>query len=273
MCEMRIGLIGAGNMGAYLVDAIVRGHAGPIQLVGICDVPANARLQELAGIAGCVATHDPFELLECQPGLVIEAASQEVVRQYAVAFAERGIDLLLMSVGALADEELHERITAAARRSGSIVRLPSGAIGGLDALLAARIGGLDEVTLITSKLPNALAGAPFFEEHPVDLGRITRRTVIFEGRASDAARLFPANVNVAVAVGLAGIGPRQTRMVVVADPALSRNVHRVTARGAFGELNLELSNVPSPSNPRTSYLACLSLISCLQQLSSPVRFG
>jgi aspartate dehydrogenase len=271
---MRVGLIGAGNMGGYLVDAILRGDAGPIQLVGICDVPAvSARLHELADIAGCVATHDPLQLLEGQPNLVVEAASQHAVRQYAVAFAERGIDLLLMSVGALADDELYQRITAAAQQSGSMVRLPSGAIGGLDALLSARIGGLDEVTLVTSKPPQALAGAPFFEEHPVDLASITARTVIFEGCATDAARLFPANVNVAVAVGLAGVGPRQTRMVVVADPALSRNVHQVTAHGAFGALNLELSNVPSPSNPRTSYLACLSLISCLRQLSSPVRFG
>src|SRR5437588_10843456 len=117
---MRVALIGAGNMGGYLVDAIVRGDAGPIQLVGICDVPAvSARLQELAGMAGCAATHDPLELLEGQPSLVIEAASQDAVRQYAVAFAQRGIHLLLMSVGALADDELYERIIAAAQESGS----------------------------------------------------------------------------------------------------------------------------------------------------------
>ncbi len=271
---MRVGLIGAGNMGGYLVDAIVRDDAGPIQLVGICDVPAvSARLNALAGLAGCRATHDAFDLLQGEPGLVIEAASQQAVREYAVAFAQRGIDLLLMSVGALADEDLHERIAAAARHSGSTVRLPSGAVGGLDALQAARVGGLDEVTLVTAKPPSALAGAPFFEDHPIDLASIITRTVIFQGCATDAARLFPANVNVAVAVGLAGVGPRKTRMVVVADPALSRNVHHVSARGAFGEFEIELYNVASASNPRTSYLACLSLISCLRQLSSPVRFG
>jgi aspartate dehydrogenase len=274
MRTLRVGLIGIGTMGGFLVDSIVRGEVGAVQLVGICDVVAVApHLQELAEKAGCPWTHDALDLLQWQPDIVVEAASQQAVREYAVPLAECGINLLLMSVGALADEDLYERLTTAAKRSGSTLRLPSGAIGGLDALMSARVAGLDEVSLVTSKPPNALAGAPFFDEHPIDLEGVKTRTIIFEGCATDAARLFPSNVNVAVAVGLAGVGPRKTRMVVVADPALSRNVHQVTARGAFGELCVELSNLPSPSNPRTSYLAMLSLLNAVRQTTEPVRFG
>ena len=274
MRSLRVGLIGAGNMGGFLVDSIVRGEAGAVELVGICDVVAvQGRLEALAARAGCACTNDALGLLQWQPALIIEAASQQAVRAYAVPLLERGLDLLLMSVGALADEDLCERIATAATRSGATVRLPSGAIGGLDALMSARVAGLEDVMLVTSKPPNALAGAPFFDDHPFDLDSIKTRTVIYEGCASDAARLFPSNVNVAVAVGLAGVGPRKTRMVVVADPSLSRNVHRVTAHGAFGELSVELSNLPSPSNPRTSYLAMLSLLNALRQINAPLRFA
>jgi aspartate dehydrogenase len=153
------------------------------------------------------------------------------------------------------------------------VHLPSGAIGGLDVLRAARVDRLDEVTLVTSKPPRALAGAPFFESHPIDLGAITTREVIYEGPAAEAVRLFPANVNVAAALSLAGIGPEQTRMQVVADPALDRNVHEVVARGSFGELTLRLANVPSPSNPKTSFLACLSGLATLRRLADPIQIG
>ena len=149
----------------------------------------------------------------------------------------------------------------------------SGAIGGLDALRAAREGGLTEGTLITSKPPKALAGAPFFRDHPVDLAALRASTVIFDGCASDAIHLVPSNVNIAALVSLAGIRPRRTRTRVIADPMSERNVHQPVARGRFGELRVELRNVASGANPKTSHLAWLSLIAAIEQRDEPVRAG
>jgi aspartate dehydrogenase len=132
---------------------------------------------------------------------------------------------------------------------------------------------LDEVLLTTSKPPRALAGAPFFERNPIDLAAIRERTVIFEGTAAEAVGQFPANINVAAAVSLAGIGPERTRVRVVADPALSQNVHEVEARGAFGEMRIRLANLPSPANPKSSLLAALSPLAMLRRLTDPIQVG
>jgi aspartate dehydrogenase len=271
---MRVAVIGVGSIGRYLIDGVQAGRAGQARIVGIAAGPKSMpRLAELGSIVGCPWVTNPLELLTEKPDIVVEAASQAAVRQYAVAVLEGGADVLIMSVGALADPALVARVTGSAQRHGRRVHLPAGAIGGLDVLGAAALDRLDEVTLVTSKPPRGLAGAPFFESHPMDLETITERTVLFEGAATEAVRLFPANVNVAAVLSLAGIGPERTRMQVVADPMLDRNVHEVFARGSFGELRLRLANVPSPSNPKTSFLACLSALATLRRLAAPVQIG
>jgi aspartate dehydrogenase len=271
---MRISVIGVGSIGRYLIERVHAGAVGRVELASIADVPeARARLVDLAARTGCRATTDPLDLLTDKPDVVVEAAAQAVVRQYAVPLLEGGADVMVISVGALADAGLLAAMTGAAERSGRRVHVPAGAIGGLDVLRAASLDQLSEVTLVTSKPPRALAGAPFFEANPVDLAAIRQRTVIFEGAAADAVKLFPANVNVAAALSLAGLGAERTRMQVVADPTLDRNVHEVVARGSFGELTLRLANVPSPANPKTSFLACLSALATLRRLSQPVQIG
>jgi aspartate dehydrogenase len=271
---VRVAVIGAGSIGAYLFERLLEDGWGGIELVGIADVPnAQARLRELAGRAGCAWTTEPLDLIQQQPDVVIEAASQEAVRRYAVPLLERGVDLLLMSVGALVDGDVLHDVGETARRSGRRVIVPAGAIGGLDVLRAAREGDLREVTLRTSKPPAGLAGAPFFDEQPMELAGLTERTVVFRGTAREAVRLFPANVNVAAAISLAGLGPDRTTMEVVADPGSDRNVHEVIARGDFGEVEMRFTNVPSPANPRTSYLACLSPLAALRRLDESIQLG
>jgi aspartate dehydrogenase len=271
---MRVALIGIGSIGGYLLARIREGVAGQIDVVGLSDVPATeARLAQLAGEVGCAWSTDALDLLAAGPDLFVEAASQQAARQYAIPLLERGVDLLLMSVGALADPDYYAQVSAAASRAGRRVYLPSGAIGGLDALRSARVEGLEDVTLVTTKPPRALAGAPFFDQFPIDLDAVTERTVIFDGVARDGVRLFPSNVNVAAALSLAGLGADRTRMQVVADPASTRNVHEVVARGAFGEMRLSLNNVPSPANPKTSFLACLSPLATLRRLADPIQLG
>jgi aspartate dehydrogenase len=271
---MRVGLIGVGAIGSHILEGIRRGEAGGAEVVGVADVPAaEARLIEAAREAGCAYRTDPLALLELRPDLVVEAASQAAVRAHAIPLLEGGVDLLLMSVGALADTAFLERLSGAARAAGRRVYAPSGAIGGLDTLRSAGVERLDEVLLTTSKPPRALAGAPFFERNPIDLAAIRERTVIFEGTAAEAVGQFPANINVAAAVSLAGIGPERTRVRVVADPALSQNVHEVEARGAFGEMRIRLANLPSPANPKSSLLAALSPLAMLRRLTDPIQVG
>ena len=271
---MRVAVIGVGSIGRYLVESIQAGKAGTARVVGLAARPgAEARLAKLATTAGCPWTIDPLALVAEKPDIVVEAASQAAVRQYVVPLLEAGVDVLVMSGGALADPALMAQVAQAAEANGRRVHVPAGAIGGLDVLNAATLAGLDEVTLVTSKPPRALAGAPFFETHPVDLDAIRERTVIFEGPAAEAVRLFPANVNVAAALSLAGIGTERTRMQVVADPTLDRNVHEVFARGGFGEIRRRVANVPSPTNPKTSFLACLSALATLRRLAGSVQIG
>jgi aspartate dehydrogenase len=271
---VRVAVIGIGSIGQYLIEGIQQGRAGTTSLAALADVPAaETPLAALASRVGCPFTTDPLRLPAHKPDLIVEAASQAAVRAYAVALLEAGVDLMLMSIGALADPVLLQRVSAAAAQRGRRVHLPAGAIGGLDVLRAATADRIDDVSIVTSKPPRALAGAPFFDTHPVDLAAITTRTVIYDGSAAEAVRLFPANVNVAAAVSLAGIGVERTRMQVVADPALDRNVHEVTARGAFGEMRIRLANVPSPSNPKTSFLACLSGLATLRRLSEAIQIG
>jgi len=227
-----------------------------------------------ASLTGTVRTFtDPARLPEATPDVIVEAASPVVVRTASEAWLAAGCDVLVMSVGALADEALLGRLDAAARSSGRAVLVPSGAIGGLDAIRAARLGGLDAVELRTTKAPRALAGAPGIAAAGIDLDLIDGPMVVFEGTAREAVVAFPANLNVVAALSLAGIGPDRTRVVLVADPAETRNVHEIRASGAFGELRLWFANLPSPENPKTSALASLAALALLRRRTEAIQVG
>lgn len=151
--------------------------------------------------------------------------------------------------------------------------IPSGAIGGLDAIKSARVGRIREVVIRNIKPPQGLEGAPFIVRNKIDLKSFTRPTQIYEGFADEAAREFPKNLNVTVALSLAGIGPEKTRVILIVDPAATRNTHEISARGDFGEVQFTVAGLPSPDNPKTSYLASLSVIATLRQLTQPLRVG
>jgi aspartate dehydrogenase len=196
---------------------------------------------------------------------VLEAASQRVLKDIAYPVLAHGRDLVALSAGALEDEDFYHGLKLLAQRHARRVYLPTGAIGGLDALAAAAIAGLDSVVLTTTKPPQALPG--------LQADSLAGPTCIYEGPAREAVKRFPQNVNVAAAVSLAGIGFDRTTVRVVADPAAQRNRHQLEARGRFGELSIELRLLPSPENPKTSYLAALSAIGLVRRLSETVRIG
>jgi aspartate dehydrogenase len=271
---MRFALVGTGAIGAHLLNAIAAGDAGPIDIVAIADVPDRRdHLAQLAATLACTWHTDPMDVLAATPDVIVEAATPAVVREFACRWLDGGADVLPMSVGALADPTLLRDLAATAARTGRRVLVPSGAIGGLDAIRAARIGGLDEVELRTTKPPRALRGAPHLQASGMDVDAVTEPTVVFDGPAPAAVVGFPSNLNVVAALSLAGIGPDRTRVVLVADPGSEQNVHEIRARGAFGELHVRLENRPTPGNPRTSLLAPLSALALLRQLGDPVRVG
>ncbi|MBN2331005.1 MAG: aspartate dehydrogenase [Candidatus Aenigmarchaeota archaeon] len=269
MSVLKIGIIGCGSIGTLLAR-----HADKrkdIRLLHLFDEDNN-KARVLAGKLRNKATvvRGIAELSECD--LVIEAASQEAVREHALAVLDSS-DLMIMSMGALADEELLSKLTRKAEEKGRTIHLPSGAVAGLDGIKSAAMGETESVTLTTRKPPKGLLGAPGLALLDVGLGGIRKPTVVFEGTADEAARLFPRNVNVAVAISLAGIGAGKTKVRIIADPFADRNVHEIAVEGSFGRIVTRTENVPLPKNPKTSKLAALSAIATLDGMTKRLKVG
>ncbi len=192
----------------------------------------------------------------------LECAGHGAVAQYGPTLLAAGVDFGVVSIGALANDDLLARLEAGARAGGAQLQVLAGAVAGIDALTAARAGGLESVSYTSRKAPASWRGTP--AEATVDLDTLDRAVTFYEGTAREAARDFPANANVAATVALAGLGFDQTRVCLIADPAVSANMHTIEARGAFGEFRTELSGRPLPDNPKTSTLAALSALRALR---------
>ena len=261
--KQSIGLLGCGAIGRGLALAVDEGKVSGAALVGLFDQDnANAqglgqRLKSKPRIA------DSFEAFMATEGmtLVVEAASQKAVHQYAQAVVSTGKHLLLMSTGALLDTALFSRLTASALETGCRIFIPSGAVGGIDAIRASR-DELQEVVLTTRKPPDTLVDTASTDKDA--LKNLTSAVVVFEGNALEAVRRFPFNVNVAATLSLAGIGPERTRVRIIADPEARGNTHEVYAMGGSGVMRFTMENVPNPDNPMTSHLAVLSAIETLR---------
>jgi aspartate dehydrogenase len=264
---MRIGIVGLGIIGQALARAIDRGEVAASLTAVHSRTLAHAqafagtlcRVPEVVDAHGVIARCD----------LVIEAATQAALTELAPAVLAAGKDLMILSVGALLE---HPEWPTLAARYGSRLYVPSGAIVGLDGLKGACAGRVDTVTITTRKPPQGLAGAPYVEAHGIDVYAYTAETVIFEGSVRDACRGFPANVNVAAALSLAGIGSDRTRIRILVAPGSRHNMHDVEVEGEFGRLTTHIENVPT-DNPRTGKLAYLSAIAMLKQIVSPLQCG
>jgi aspartate dehydrogenase len=195
------------------------------------------------------------------------------VREYAVDILNSRRELLVMSVGAFVDEKLLKDVRQAASNNRVNVYIPSGALCGVDGLKAAAVEGIEEVVLTSTKPPSAFTGVKYLEEKGMDANSFDELTVLYEGYASEAARLFPKNINVSAILSLAGVGAKKTKVKIVVDPGAKMNSHEVSVKGSFGELIAKTYNLPSPDNPKTSYLACLSAIRVLENLCDNIRVG
>ncbi len=256
----KLGILGAGAIGGTIAKAVAEGRLDYcLAHVHDHDTDKARSLLEATGLAGQVSgladmCADCDVIVECaHPDAV--AGLVETARRLATGRSPQQ-HIVVLSVGGLLDVDFSKRPAGE-----PALHVPSGALGGLDAILAMRQAGLDSVQL-TSRKPPAGLGMEVSEE-----------TVVFEGTAAEVIRLFPKNTNVAVALSLAGIGAERTRIRLIADPAIDRNIHHLVARGAAGEVEFTSRNLPFPENPKTSYLAALSGIAVLGNLGSSLRIG
>lgn len=270
---MRVGIIGGGTIARLFLEHIQRGDLGDAQVVALAGRSTQSRASPLAAEYGVAFVTGCDALLAQRPDVVVEAASHEAVHEHAQRLLENKIAVIVLSGGALCDDALRDRLERAAERSGALLYVPSGGIGGLDALKAACVAGVDAVTIAVTKPPAAWKGIAYVEKLGIDLANLRAPQVLFDGTAREGVPHFPANVNIAAVLSLAGIGFDRTRLKVVADPALTYNTHFIEIRGRTGNISLKLENVPAPENPKTAWLACYSALAALKLAKSPVRYG
>lgn len=250
----RIAVVGHGAMGRYLLPRLAQLLPQAEVALVRRDMRGDTRGE---GPAGVRLLTGGAPLRDWQPGLLIECAGHGAVREHVPDALRAGTDVIITSVGALADEDLRAQLQDCAQAGASRLISVAGAIGGLDALDAARSAGLDSVRYIGRKPPLSWSGTPSAEVF--DLAALTQPVVIFQGSAGESARAYPKNANVTAAVALAGIGFERTQVTLIADPQVTQNCHELEVRGAFGEFQIRLANAPLPDNPKTSWLAALSL--------------
>jgi len=263
-----VAVLGAGTIARLVLERARQGDLPDVRFVAL-----SGRSQASPGGSLAARFVLPFvvsraDLLAHKPDVVLEAASHDAVREHLVPLLDTGVSVIVLSAGALVDQDLRVRAEKAAKQSGAQLYVPSGGIGGLDALKAACAAGVDHVSIQVAKPPAAWQGIPYVEALGVDLARLAEPRTLFEGRAVDGVPHFPQNVNIAAVLSLAGIGAERTRLKVVADPGLKVNTHTIRVEGT-----LVLENVPSPDNPKTSWLACYSAIAALRAVSTQTRYG
>lgn len=261
-----VGLIGYGGIARDAVAAI-RNAGGALKFAGaLCRPGHTAKAGD--ALPGIDIIESLDDLLARKPNVVAEVAGQGAVAEYGPEVLTHGTDLLVISIGALAEPKLLGALKAAAQSGGGRLLLPAGAIGGLDAIAAMRLGGLTTVRYRSRKPPAAWRGSP--AERVADLDSLRSRTVLYRGTAGEAALLYPQNANVAAAVALAGLGFDATEVELVADPDAPGNVHEIEAEGAAGRFAIQLQGRPSRTNPKTSALAALSVARALLNLEASI---
>jgi aspartate dehydrogenase len=264
-----VGIAGLGAVGRVVAQHVT----ASLPAYHLTAVSAK-RVDRARDFLGEISAPDPVEIvpigeLAHHADLVVECAPAAVFPEVAEPVLAAGRRLVVLSAGALLDS--WELVDHAERHGGEIL-VPSGALLGLDAVQGVAQGRVHSVRMTTRKPLRGLEGAPYLVERGIDLTEVAQPIKLFEGTAREAFTGFPANLNVAVALSLAGIGPDRTLLEVWADPDLDRNTHHITVESDSARLELSISNVPS-ENPKTGRLTALSVVALLKKLASPLRIG
>ena len=254
---MKVGIVGCGAIGSEVARAASAMEGVDELVLYDVDPDATHHLRHLDHTRIAASAAKLVEAVD----LVIECANKGVVQGAVRDALSKGKKTMLLTIGALADDALREDLIGLAKKHGGKIYLPSGAVMGVDGVKAAAEADLKSVTLVTTKPPAGLDS------------KTDRWTLLFSGPAREAVAKFPKNVNVAATLSLAGLGFDQTHVQVAIDPLATRNSHKVIIEGSFGRARIEVENLPSPTNPATSYLASLSAIALLRRIVSPIEIG
>lgn len=265
--ERTVAIAGLGAIGLPLARALDAGVDGLCLVAVAARDMARAR-DRVAGFRSPPRVVDVEALAEAD--IVVEAAPADAFVAIATPAIEAGRVFVPASVGALLR---HMDLVDRAKTTGARIIVPTGALLGLDAVRAAAEGQVDSITIESRKPPAGLAGAPYLVQHGIEVTGLTEPRRVFKGNAFDAAAGFPANVNVAAALALAGIGPERTQVEIWADPSLTRNTHTIRVEAEAARLTMTVEGIPSPENPRTGRLTPLSMLACLRGLVSTLKVG
>ncbi len=266
--DFRVAIGGFGAIGQEIAARLDRGVPG-LSLVAVSardEVKARANMAAYRTAVPVL----PLKALAQQADIVVECAPASVFREVAEPALKSGRTFLPLSVGALL---IHDDLVALAERTGGRIVVPTGALLGLDAVRAAAEGEILQVTMVTRKPPGGLIGAPHLVENGIDIADLSAPLKVFEGSARQGAKGFPANVNVAAALSLAGIGPDRTKLEIWADPGVTRNTHRITVEADSCRFQMTIENIPSEINPRTGKITALSTLTALRGLVSTLKVG
>jgi aspartate dehydrogenase len=266
---LKAGLIGYGTIGKSITDLIQSQKAGDVDLKTILVRSTETTMG--SSLNNCIVTTNEDVFFSQELDIIIEAAGHHAVKLYGEKALSFGSNLMILSVGSLADNGLYEKLQKTAKKTGKQIFIPSGAIAGMDRIAAGAIGEIDEITLITKKPTKSWYGT--IAEEKVDLNTIKEPFCIFEGDAREAAKLFPESVNVSATLSLAGIGFEKTKVQVFVDPTIQRNTHTVLAKGFFGEVEIDVQNTPFKQNPKSSPIVAMSAAKVLKSLTTSVVIG
>lgn len=263
---LRLGLIGAGAIGAHVIDFVGRELAGRVEIPAVL-----IRTPRPQADSGPAFLTDPTAFHATPFDVVLEGAGHQAVRDHVIPLLERGVRVIVTSIGAFTDDDLYARCRTAAEEGGTSLTLASAGIGALDILSGAAVGGLDAVEMTVRKDPSAWFGTA--AEGMFDLAAMTEPTVIFDGTAREGAATYPQNVNISAAVALAGIGLDRTRLLIVADPTIDTHIITVEARGTFGSFSFTEDVAVAEENRKTGKIVAMAVTKTVKQLASAVRIG
>lgn len=268
---LRVAIVGFGALGQELARRLAAEEDLAVTQVVTTPKSLDSAREMVGALAPRAAARTKLDLLaECRPDLVVECAGHGAILAHVVPALQAGVRCIVASIGALANPGVLDQLEGAARHGATRVQLVSGAIGGIDALDAAGVGGLERVLYTGRKPPLGWQGTP--AEQVCNLARLETARVVFEGSAREAARAFPKNANVAATVALAGLGLDRTEVQLIADPDVERNVHRVESWGTFGRMELHMENLTLASNPKTSAQTVFSLVRAVKSTTASIYF-
>ena len=266
---MKVGIVGIGSIGSTVALELDKGTIPGIELVALAARNKDKLETFSRELNRPVAIGDLNSwIAKCD--LIIEASGAATVDQIVRSSLAKEKDVMILSVGALIE---NKSLIQLAQEANKRIHIPSGAIAGLDGIKAAAFGDIKDVTIVNRKPPSALKGSPGAKSSQIDLDSLREPYTLFSGTVAEGYRLFPANVNVAVAVSLAGVGVDKTKMEVIVDPNIDVNVHEVTLDSSIGRMSLFIEGKASDKNPRTSASTAFSVLSYLSQMVSHIKIG